>query len=162
MEGSSTHIDRPHTTARTSVDTLETITTGNERSTLGASRIHKGIEVSIPENSMLDGPNNYQVWSFRISNILGKYEVWTYCTTPASPVHERTATEREGRSLAMTALIEFVKDSLVTIVGRFQDPYACWEYLKKKYAPKSGSEDSCCYTSLFLQERRKRQLWSST
>jgi hypothetical protein len=39
----------------------------------------------------------------------------------------------------MTALIELVKDSLVTTVGRFQNPYICWEYLRKKYAPKSGS-----------------------
>jgi hypothetical protein len=70
---------------------------------------------------------------------MDRYEVWTYCTTPASPLHEKIATESEGRSLAMTPLIEFVKDSLVTTVSKFQDPYVCWEYLKKKYAPKSGS-----------------------
>jgi hypothetical protein len=139
MEESSTHIGTSHATVVASVGALGTTTTGNKRSMFRTNRVQKGIEVSIPKSSMLDGPNNYQVWSFRISNIMGRYDVWTYYINPASLLHERATTESEGRSLAMMALIKSVKDLLVTTVGRFQDPYVCWEYLKKKYAPKSGS-----------------------
>jgi hypothetical protein len=59
MEGSNTHIDQSHVAAWMSRDTLETKITGNERSILRTSRVHKGIEVSIPGSSMLDGPNNH-------------------------------------------------------------------------------------------------------
>jgi len=49
------------------------------------------------------------------------------------------AEEAEGRELAMAAIEESVRDSVIPIIRRFRDPCECWHHLKDRYESHSGS-----------------------
>jgi hypothetical protein len=107
----------------TSDGALGTNTTEMDRTALRTTVFPKKIEISIPESSMLEGPSNYQVWSFKVSKILERYRLWSYCTNPALPPGSISDVEIEGRAAAIQTIIESTKDSLVTTLERFNDPY---------------------------------------
>jgi hypothetical protein len=46
---------------------------------------------------------------------------------------------REDRRIALQAITDSIKDSIVSIVCRFEDPYLLWTALWDKYQSKSGS-----------------------
>jgi hypothetical protein len=47
--------------------------------------------------------------------------------------------KREGRRIALQAITDSIKDSVVPIVCRFEDPYLLWTALRDRYQSKSGS-----------------------
>jgi hypothetical protein len=55
------------------------------------------------------------------------------------PSRNQSVEEREGRELARDILLEYVKDSVATIVERFVDPHPCWNHLENRYELKDGS-----------------------
>lgn len=50
-----------------------------------------------------------------------------------------TKEEIEGGMLLMQFITKFVKDTLISIIRRYDDPYKCWEHLKSRYEPKLRS-----------------------
>jgi len=77
----------------------------------------KSIDFTIPESSRLEGLANSSAWSFRLQRILKRYTVWVYYTRP--PSSKMPIEEIEGRELAMSAIEESVKDSVISIIRRF-------------------------------------------
>lgn len=97
----------------------------------------RDIEITTPETSRLDGPVNYQVWSYRLKRLLERNNVWIYCTEPRS--RNAAAAEKEGRKIALQAITDSVKDSVIPVVCRFEDPHLLWKALEDRYQSKSGS-----------------------
>ena len=91
-------------------------------------------EITIPESSRLDGPMNYQVWSYKLERLLERNNAWIYCTKPRSRI--AVAAEKEGRKIALQAITDSVKDSVIPVVCRFEDPHLLWKALEDRYQSK--------------------------
>ena len=101
--------------------------TSKETGSGNTSQIQRGrreIEISIPDTNRLEGVLNYQVWAFRLQSILARKNVWRFYTTPPSRSDLIGDEERKGRKIALQAITDSVKDSVVPIVCRFEDPYS--------------------------------------
>jgi hypothetical protein len=129
-----TETSREKETNRTSKETES-----SKEQTSQISRGSKEIEISIPDTSRLDGVLNYQVWAFRLQSILDRNNVWRFCATPPTRSDLMGDNEMEGRKIALQAITNSVKDSVVPIVRRFEDPYSLWTTLINRYQSKSGS-----------------------
>jgi hypothetical protein len=47
--------------------------------------------------------------------------------------------ELQGRENTLQIMTDSVKDSMVSVVRRFTDPYVCWTHLRNRYESRSGS-----------------------
>jgi hypothetical protein len=126
-------------------DVQRTFTTPPNRETLREESLRqsvqrkKDIEFVIPDTSRLDGMQNYQIWSFRIQRILEHHNVWIYCIEPPPRHRLQTEEELEGRANALYIITDSVKDSMVSVVRKFTDPFVCWTNLRDQYESRSGS-----------------------
>jgi len=80
-----------------------------------ATQHSKGLDFSLPDSSRL-GESNYQVWLLKMIRILEKHRIWIYCFNPIS-CDAITETEIKGRKLALDAILELVRDSLIQSSG---------------------------------------------
>ena len=135
---------------------LGTETTARERALVRPiTQPSRSLDISIPDSSRLDGPKNYRVWSLRMRHILERNRIWVYCLNPMS--RSASESEMDGRELALSAIEDSVKDSLVTIVSRFTDPYDCWRHLQERYEPKSVSRRLMLLSKLISSKKEESQ-----
>jgi hypothetical protein len=70
-------------------------------------------------------------------------EFWnaTMSGTIASNHHSvrQIEAELQGRENTLQIMTDSVKDSMVSVVRRFTDPYVCWTHLRNRYESRSGS-----------------------
>lgn len=103
---------------------------------------------SIPEAYHFEGTPNYGVWSFRIQHALSSCGLFDYCITPPSvPTSHH---ERVARSIVMGILINNAKNSGMKILKRYNEPHACWSYLKRRYESQSGPRKAYLVDKFFV------------
>ena len=83
-------------THQIAMDKQETLTTLIGNNGVGQTRhekvermveqvvMQKSKDISIPKSSKLPNASNYQVWSFRMLNLLKRHKLFVYCIEPLS------------------------------------------------------------------------------
>jgi hypothetical protein len=103
----------------------------------------------VSDTAKLIGASNYNVWKFRIKNVLFKEDLWDLVEPTVAPADTDAADDgvvvqsapsaiattildrKKRRALAIICLS--VKDEVIPHISNFTEPAGCWARLKELY-----------------------------
>ena len=99
---------------------------------------------AVTEVSKLEGSHNYNVWSFKVKNLLKRDNLWDLVMMNTQTVivveDVDVSAEREWRKKRNLSIINLaVKDCVVPYILDMVDHAMCWERLKNMYATKNNA-----------------------
>ena len=90
----------------------------------------------LPETYHLEGGGNFGIGAYRMKNLLQKDGRFSYCITP--PSEPMSKQEKIGRQQVLSIINSNAKNSALSLLRRYNDPYECWTGLKTRYESDSG------------------------
>lgn len=98
---------------------------------------------SMGDFAKLEGNPNYNVWSFKMRNLMTREDTWKVVDPHVGTIAPTTQADIDAlqiqKNKALSMITLSVKDNVIPYIANITEPDVCWNILKNLYPSKTNS-----------------------